>query len=406
MDYQQLLTANFLRYTAIASQSDAAITTLPTSQGQLKLGQLLCDELKALGLCAIHQDENGCVTAFLPGNRSGAAAIGFCSHLDTVDVSLSPEIKPQLIHYTGGDVVLNAKQNIVMQLAEHPELNAYQGMDILFSDGTSVLGADNKAAMANIMAALTIVVTENRPHGDIYIAFVPDEEIGLRGSKVLDLKRFKPDYAYTIDSCALGEVVYETFNAGSVTYHIQGVTAHPMSAKDQLVNPLLVAHDLIALFDRQQTPEHTALKEGYWWFNGIQADALNCTLQMHIRDFDKVNYQKRRDFVATAVAQIRKLHPRALIDYTIEDVYENIANNVDVNAAPIAKLYAALDSLGIEAKTYAMRGGTDGSCLSARGIITPNYFTGAHNFHSRYEFLPLPSFEKALQVTLQLIATA
>lgn len=394
-----------MRYTAISSQSDASKTEVPSSPGQITLGKLLCKELTELGLEQVAQDEHGIVTARLKGNRP-APAIGFVSHLDTVDVSLSPDIHPQIISYQGGDVTLNEKEHIVMPLAEHPELNAYVGQEILFSDGTSVLGADNKSAMANIMTALAIVQQEQRPHGDIYIAFVPDEEIGLRGSKLLNLESFKPDYAYTIDSCALGEVVYETFNAGSVTYQIQGVTAHPMSAKGQLVNPILIAHDLIALFDRLQTPEHTADKEGYWWFQGISGDALNCTVQMHIRDFDKANYQRRRAFAQEAAAKMQAQYPRAKISCVISDTYENIANNVSKSDAPIAKLYAALQALGIEAKTYAMRGGTDGSCLSARGIVTPNYFTGAHNFHSRFEFLPLQSFEKSLQVTLKLIETA
>ncbi len=405
MNYQDFLVEHFLRYAAIASQSIAGTGVIPSSEGQWTLGRLLCDELKALGLINIDQDEHGVVTALLPGTRP-AAKLGFCSHLDTVNVSLSPEVKPQIIDYQGGDVVLNAKEHIVMSAAEHPELKAYQGQKIIFSDGTSVLGADNKAAMANIMAALQIIVEEQRPHGDLYVAFVPDEEIGLCGSKVLDLNKFKPDYAYTIDSCALGEVVYETFNAGSVYFEIEGVTAHPMSAKDNLVNPILVAHDLISLFDRLQTPEHTAEKDGYWWFNAVKADALTCSLTMHIRDFDKANYLKRKEFTQQAVEQVKRLHPKAKITVRFEDVYENIANNASPADAPIAKLYQALSALGIEARTYAMRGGTDGSCLSARGIVTPNYFTGAHNFHSRFEFLPLESFEKSLQVTLKLIELA
>ncbi len=405
MNYQDLLVEHFLRYSAIPSQSDATVNTLPTSEGQLELGRLLCTELRQLGLEEVEQDSNGVVTAKLAGTRSGNA-IGFCSHLDTVDVSLSPRIRAQLIDYQGGDVILNVKENIVMPASEHPELEAYKGQRIFFSDGTSVLGADNKAAMANIMTALHIVQQEKREHADIYIAFVPDEEIGLRGSKVLDLNKFRPDYAYTIDSCALGEVVYETFNAATVTIDIQGVTAHPMSSKGVLVNPILVAHDLMAMFDRRQTPECTAGKDGYWWFTGITGDALNCRVSMHIRDFDKDNYQKRKQYIKDCIDKLQALHPRAVIKLQIEDVYENIANNVSADDAPIARLYAALDSLGIKARTYAMRGGTDGSCLSARGIVTPNYFTGAHNFHSRFEFLPLESFEKSLQVTLKLIETA
>ena len=404
MQYRDALVERFLRYVAISSQSDDRVSAVPSTEGQWELGRLLVQELKDLGLEDVTQDEHGIVTGLLKGNRTGPA-IGFVSHLDTVDVALSPVIHPQIIDYQGGDVLLNAEQGIVMPLAAHPELKSYTGQKIIFTDGTSVLGADNKAAMANIMTALSIIVEEGRPHPDLYIAFVPDEEIGLKGSKLLNLERFKVDYAYTIDSCALGEVVYETFNAGSVFIDITGVTAHPMSSKGVLVNPILVAHDLIALFDRKETPECTDGKDGYWWFKGIHANDLKCSLTLHIRDFDKARYQYRKAYVQECVDKVCALHPRAVIKVRFEDVYENISNNVRADAAPIAKLYAALESLGIEAHTYAMRGGTDGSALSARGIVTPNYFTGAHNFHSLYEFLPLPSFERSLEVTLKLIET-
>ena len=292
MQYRDALVERFLRYVAISSQSDDRVSAVPSTEGQWELGRLLVQELKDLGLEDVTQDEHGIVTGLLKGNRTGPA-IGFVSHLDTVDVALSPVIHPQIIDYQGGDVLLNAEQGIVMPLAAHPELKSYTGQKIIFTDGTSVLGADNKAAMANIMTALSIIVEEGRPHPDLYIAFVPDEEIGLKGSKLLNLERFKVDYAYTIDSCALGEVVYETFNAGSVFIDITGVTAHPMSSKGVLVNPILVAHDLIALFDRKETPECTDGKDGYWWFKGIHANDLKCSLTLHIRDFDKARYQYR-----------------------------------------------------------------------------------------------------------------
>lgn len=403
--FQEELKARFLRYAAVPSQSKAGTGAVPSSEGQITLGRLLMQELADLGLQNIEQDEHGIVTAFLPGTTAGST-VGFCAHLDTVDVSLSPEVHPQVIEYQGGDVVLNAEKNIVMKESEHPELAAYKGQQIIFSDGTSVLGADNKAAIANVMTALATIVKEQRPHTDLYIAFVPDEEIGLCGSKLLNLDKFKPDYAYTIDSCALGEVVYQTFNAGSVFINITGVTAHPMSAKGVLVNPLLVAHDFMNMFDRAETPECTDGMDGYWWFNGCTADALNCALTMHIRDFDKAHYQWRKEVVRENIEKLKAMHPKAVIEVRFEDVYENISNNVKPDDAPIAKIYESMAELGIEPKTYAMRGGTDGSCLSARGIVTPNYFTGAHNFHSRDEFWPLESGEKSVMLTLKLIEKA
>lgn len=406
MELKDDLVERFIRYVKIESQSDAAAKEVPTSQGQWEYARLLQDELKALGFEDIKLNEHCILTARLKGNCK-ADTIGFVSHLDTVDVALSPKVNPQIIEYKGGDVLLNKEQGISIKLSEHPELSDYVGQKIIFSDGTSVLGADNKAAGANIMAAFAYLKAHPEVrHGDIIVAFVPDEEIGLRGSKLLDLHDFNPDYAYTIDCCAVGEIVYETFNAGSARLSIEGVSAHPMSAKGVLVNPLLVAHDFIAMFDRNQTPECTDKKDGYWWFVGIKSDPMFCTLDINIRDFDKANYQKRKDYILECVDKLKNMHPRAKIDITIEDVYENISNNVTAEDKPIAMLYKACDELGIKPNTIAMRGGTDGSALSAKGLVTPNYFTGGLNFHSYAEFLPIDALEKSCRMTLKLIELA
>lgn len=406
MELKNDLVERFIRYVKISSQSNAAGTKVPTSEGQWEYARLLQGELADLGFEDIKLNEHCILTARLKGNCK-ADAIGFVSHLDTVDVALSPVVKPQIIEYKGGDVVLNEKEGISIKLSEHPELNAYVGQKIIFSDGTSVLGADNKAAGANIMSAFAYLKEHPEvKHGDIFVAFVPDEEIGLRGSKLLDLKDFNPDYAYTIDCCAVGEIVYETFNAGAAQLKIEGVSAHPMSAKGVLVNPLLVAHDFVSMFDRNQTPECTDKKDGYWWFVGIKSDPLFCTLDIHIRDFDKANYQKRKEYILACVDKLKEMYPRAKIDIKIEDVYENISNNVTPSDKPIAMLYKACDELGITPNTIAMRGGTDGSALSAKGLVTPNYFTGGHNFHSYAEFLPIDALEKSCRMTLKLIELA
>ena len=406
MELKNDLVERFIRYVKISSQSNAAGTKVPTSEGQWEYARLLQGELADLGFEDIKLNEHCILTARLKGNCK-ADAIGFVSHLDTVDVALSPVVKPQIIEYKGGDVVLNEKEGISIKLSEHPELNAYVGQKIIFSDGTSVLGADNKAAGANIMSAFAYLKEHPEvKHGDIFVAFVPDEEIGLRGSKLLDLKDFNPDYAYTIDCCAVGEIVYETFNAGAAQLKIEGVSAHPMSAKGVLVNPLLVAHDFVSMFDRNQTPECTDKKDGYWWFVGIKSDPMFCTLDIHIRDFDKANYQKRKEYILACVDKLKEMYPRAKIDIKIEDVYENISNNVTPSDKPIAMLYKACDELEITPNTIAMRGGTDGSALSAKGLVTPNYFTGGHNFHSYAEFLPIDALEKSCRMTLKLIELA
>ena len=403
MPYVKELQERFLRYIAVSSESDPKVGVVPSSEGQRDLAKLLQEELHEMGLVDIELNEHAILTARLPGNVANVPTIGFVCHLDTVPVNLSPDVKAQVLHYEGGDVCLNADKDIWIRLSEHPELAAYAGQDIVFTDGTSVLGADNKAAIANVMTMLSIMTREARAHGDIRVAFVPDEEIGLCGSKLMDLEKFKVDFAYTIDCCALGEVVYETFNAGSVFIDIKGVTAHPMSAKGVLVNPLLVATDLINRFDRQQTPECTEGKEGYWWFTDCKANASACHLKMNIRDFDRKNYEARKAYVLEAVEAIRTQYPRAKIDVKLVDVYNNIVDSLGDDRWPIDLIYQAADLIGVKPNTIAMRGGTDGSALSVKGLVTPNYFTGAHNFHSYAEFLPLPSLHKSLEMTLTIL---
>lgn len=403
MPYVKELQERFLRYIAVSSESDPKVGVVPSSEGQRDLAKLLQEELHEMGLVDIELNEHAILTARLPGNVANVPTIGFVCHLDTVPVNLSPDVKAQVLHYEGGDVCLNADKDIWIRLSEHPELAAYAGQDIVFTDGTSVLGADNKAAIANVMTMLSIMTREAHAHGDIRVAFVPDEEIGLCGSKLMDLEKFKVDFAYTIDCCALGEVVYETFNAGSVFIDIKGVTAHPMSAKGVLVNPLLVATDLINRFDRQQTPECTEGKEGYWWFTDCEANASACHLKMNIRDFDRKNYEARKAYVLEAVEAIRTQYPRAKIDVKLVDVYNNIVDSLGDDRWPIDLIYQAADLIGVKPNTIAMRGGTDGSALSVKGLLTPNYFTGAHNFHSYAEFLPLPSLHKSLEMTLTIL---
>lgn len=405
-EHAEELTERFLRYVAVPSESNASVGVVPSTEGQRELARLLESELQAMGLEEIEIDEHSILTAKLPGNVPGAPSIGFVAHLDTVPVSLSPEVHPQVLHYEGGDVCLNAEKDIWLRLSEHPELAEYAGQDIVFTDGTSVLGADNKAAIANVMTMLHVLSSGDRPHGEIRVAFVPDEEIGLCGSKLMDLNKFKVDFAYTIDCCAVGELVYETFNAGSVRFDIEGVTAHPMSAKGVLVNPLLVATDIINCFDRKQTPEETDGKEGYWWFTGMESNSSRCTLHMNIRDFNKECYEARKKYVLDVVDFMRIRHKRAKINVTITDVYGNIVESLGEDRAPIDLMYEAAHEIGVEPKTIAMRGGTDGSALSAKGLVTPNYFTGGLNFHSNAEFLPIPSLCKSLEMTLKILELA
>ncbi|MFU9137368.1 peptidase T [Erwinia tasmaniensis] len=399
------LTTRFYRYLAVTSQSNAAATTLPSTPGQHDMAQLLASELRTMGLRDVVIDEFATVTAVKPGNCPSAPRIGFITHIDTVDVGLSPHIHPQTLRYEGNDLCLNAAQDIWLRREEHPEIEAYLGQEIIFSDGTSVLGADNKAAVTVVMTLMENL--QDAPHGDIVVAFVPDEEIGLRGAKALDLeRRFNVDFAWTIDCCELGEVVCENFNAASAELLFTGVTAHPMSGKGVLVNPLLMALDYIGHFDRQQTPEHTEGREGYVWFNEMNANASEARVKASIRDFDLHSFEQRKQQMAEVAALISAQYPTGEVSLNISDTYSNISNAIGEDRRAIDLLLTALEQLDIPPKITPMRGGTDGAALSAKGLLTPNFFTGAHNFHSKFEFLPIPSFVKSYLVAEKLCLLA
>ena len=402
-DIKKFQIDSFFKYVKIPSQSKGGSNTIPSSEGQMKLAGILADDLKTLGLKNFVLNDNAIVTALLPKNKDNVHSIGFVAHLDTVDIGLDGNVNPQILNFKCDDFYLNKEKNIIFKVSEHNEINNYIGEDIIFSDGTSVLGADNKAAIATIMSALKYIIENNIEHGDIYIAFVPDEEIGLLGSKELDLNVFKPDFAYTIDSCEIGEIVYETFNAATAIINIEGVTAHPMSAKNVLVNPILIAIDIANEFDRKETPECTEKKEGYIWVQGISGNQRNASLRLSIRDHNKTLYENKKSKVREAVEKYQKLNPRANIELNFQDVYSNISDSIKDDRFAIDVMYEAMKNLSIEPKTLSMRGGTDGSVLSSKGLLTPNYFTGAHNFHSIYEFLPISSFYKSLQTTIEII---
>jgi tripeptide aminopeptidase len=281
-------------------------------------------------------------------------------------------------------------------VADHPEIESWRGGDVIVSDGTSVLGADNKAAITVIMTLLARF-EDDTPTGDIVVAFVPDEEIGLRGAKALDLARFPCDFAYTIDCCEEGEVVVENFNAASAEIVFTGVSAHPMSAKGVLVNPLLMAIDFISYFDRRDTPEHTAGREGYFWFRDLSASDSEARLKVMIRDFDRNSFEERKKRIGEVAALVAAQYPTGAVRSSVLDTYDNIGDHLSADSRAADLLFSALDELGIKKKIVPMRGGTDGAALSARGIPTPNFFTGAYNFHSRFEFLPVSAFVKSYE---------
>ena len=399
---QTNLLNRFLKYSSIPSQSKEGVAEVPSTLGQFILAKELKKELEEMGLDSINLSSYGVLTARLKGNGD-YPKIGWICHLDTADISLSEVVHPILVeNYLEEEIKQKNGKRITTET--NPELKKHIGKDILFSDGTSVLGADDKAAISIVMEAISIIIENSLEHGDIYLAFTPDEEVGLKGAKALDLSLFPVDWAYTIDCQEKGEVVWETFNAGKATVRIEGVSAHPMSSKGVLVNPILVTTDIISLLPEKQRPEKTEGKEGFIWFKGIKGDSSNAELSILIRDHDKEKYEDKKRVIEEAVKVARSNNPRAKLTLEIEDTYSNLIESMnDKNRIAVNNLKAALKINGIEEKPMAMRGGTDGSFISTKGIFVPNYFTGASNFHSTSEFWPLEDGEASLKVTLSLM---
>ena len=399
---QTNLLNRFLKYSSIPSQSKEGVAEVPSTLGQFILVKELKKELEEMGLDNINLSSYGVLTARLKGNGD-YPKIGWICHLDTADISLSEVVHPILVeNYLEEEIKQKNGKRITTET--NPELKKHIGKDILFSDGTSVLGADDKAAISIVMEAISIIMENSLEHGDIYLAFTPDEEVGLKGAKALDLSLFPVDWAYTIDCQEKGEVVWETFNAGKATVRIEGVSAHPMSSKGVLVNPILVATDIISLLPEKQRPEKTEGKEGFIWVKGIKGDSSNTELSILIRDHDKEKYEEKKRVIEEAVKVARSNNPRAKLTLEIEDTYSNLIESMnDKNRIAVDNLKTALKINGIEEKPMAMRGGTDGSFISTKGIFVPNYFTGASNFHSTSEFWPLEDGEASLKVTLSLM---
>ena len=399
---QTNLLNRFLKYSSIPSQSKEGVAEVPSTLGQFILAKELKKELEEMGLDSINLSSYGVLTARLKGNGD-YPKIGWICHLDTADISLSEVVHPILVeNYQGEEIKQKNGKRITTET--NPELKKHIGKDILFSDGTSVLGADDKAAISIVMEAISIIIENSLEHGDIYLAFTPDEEVGLKGAKALDLSLFPVDWAYTIDCQEKGEVVWETFHAGKATVRSEGVSAHPMSSKGVLVNPILVATDIISLLPEKQRPEKTEGKEGFIWVKGIKGDSSNAELSILIRDHDKEKYEEKKRVIEEAVKVARSNNPRAKLTLEIEDTYSNLIESMnDKNRIAVDNLKTALKINGIEEKPMAMRGGTDGSFISTKGIFVPNYFTGASNFHSTSEFWPLEDGEASLKVTLSLM---
>ncbi|MGG0901631.1 peptidase T [Bacillus subtilis] len=394
----------FTTYVKVDTQSDESVDTCPSTPGQLTLGNMLVDELKSIGMQDAAIDENGYVMATLPSNtEKDVPTIGFLAHVDTATDFTGKNVNPQIIEsYDGKDIVLNKQLQVTLSPDQFPELSGYKGHTLITTDGTTLLGADNKAGIAEIMTAMDYLIKHPEiKHGAIRVAFTPDEEIG-RGPHKFDVKRFNASFAYTVDGGPLGELEYESFNAAAAKITIKGNNVHPGTAKGKMINSAKIAMKLNSLLPADEAPEYTEGYEGFYHLLSIQGDVEETKLHYIIRDFDKENFQNRKETMKRAVEELQNEYGQDRILLDMNDQYYNMREKIEpvIEIVNIAK--QAMENLGIEPKISPIRGGTDGSQLSYMGLPTPNIFTGGENFHGKFEYISVDNMVKAVNVIVEI----
>ena len=393
----------FLRYVAVETTSDENSETQPSAMREVDLLRMLRDELRQMGIEA-DLDEFGYVMATIPSNvNKDIPAIGFIAHVDTAPDASGRDIHPQIIpNYDGEDIVLNQEKNIVLRTAEFPEMRQYKGQTMITTDGTTLLGADDKAGVAEIMYAAQYMIEHPEfKHGEIKIGFTPDEEIG-RGVVKFDVKKFGARYAYTMDGGEIGELEYENFNAAGAKIHIQGSNIHPGYGKDKMVNSMLIAMELDAMLPVEQRPRFTQGYEGFFHLTGINGTVEETTMSYIIRDHDRAKFEEKKALM-TSIAEFLNKKYGNVVELELKHQYYNMRQEVEPHFFIVEKAIKAMEMAGVKPKVQPIRGGTDGANLSFMGLPCPNIFAGGHNFHGKLEYVPLESMEKASQVILNII---
>lgn len=395
----------FLKYVSIDTQSDENSETCPSTEKQLVLLRLLHNELIALGLSDVSMDENGYVMGTLPANNGKSGpAIGFVAHVDTSPDMPGNNIKPRIVeNYDGGDILLNQELNLVLSPNDFPEMKHYKGQSLIVTDGTTLLGADDKAGITEIITAVEYLVKHPEiKHGPIKIGFTPDEEIG-RGVDHFDVKKFGADWAYTMDGGEIGELEFENFNAASAKVAIQGRNIHPGYAKGKMQNALLMAMEFNALLPVFDRPEFTQDYEGFFHLVKSEGSVEKASLQYIVRDHDRTLFEKRKETMQQCTDFMNARYGEGCFTLELKDQYYNMREKVEPEYHIVETARKAMVALGIEPHIKPIRGGTDGSRLSYMGLPCPNIFAGGHNFHGKFEFVPLESMEKATQVILKIV---
>ncbi|WP_163971499.1 peptidase T [Oceanobacillus halotolerans] len=401
---KQEIIERFTKYVKVDTQSDGTSDTTPSTPGQFELANLLVEELKSIGMKDVSVDEHAYVMATLPANTDkDVPTIGFMAHLDTATDFTGKNVNPQVVeNFDGNDLTLNDKLNVVLRANDFPELPTYKGHTLITTDGTTLLGADNKAGIAEIMTAMAYLI--NHPeikHGTIRVAFTPDEEIG-RGPHKFDVNRFNATYAYTVDGGPLGELQYESFNAAAARIIFKGNSVHPGTAKNKMVNAGKMAAEFIEKLPKNEAPETTENYEGFYHLVSVNGNVEKTEASYIIRDFDRENFEKRKETIKQFVNEMKKAYGEDAVELEMADQYYNMREKIEpvMEIVDIAK--EAMESLQINPIIEPVRGGTDGSQLSYKGLPTPNIFTGGENFHGKFEYISVDNMEKATNVIIEI----
>ena len=398
------VTSRLLKYVKINTISDPKSETLPSTQIQFDLAKILVEDLKEIGVKDASLDENCYVMGSIPGNAKNAPAIGLIAHMDTSPEFSGENVKPQIIEdYDGNDIVLNKDLNIVMKVSDFPYLADFKGHTLITTDGTTLLGADNKAGIAEIMeVAKYFIDNPDVKHGDIKICFTPDEEVG-RGTEKFNLEKFGADFAYTLDGSFEGEIEYENFNAASAVVKIHGTNIHPGSAKHKMKNSLLIAMEFNALLPVFDVPQYTEGYEGFYHLDEAGGTVELTTLEYIIRDHDMEKFTARKEFMTKAAAFINEKYGEGTAEIEIKDSYFNMREHILPVMHIVDSAVAAMEKTGVKPIVKAIRGGTDGAALSYKGLPTPNIFTGGFNYHGRYEAVSVQSMNKAVATVIEIL---
>ena len=391
----------FLRYVRFDTTSDEFSETCPSTSKQKVLGQALVEEMLSMGIADARMDENGYVYGTVPGDPN-LPTIGLIAHMDTAPDASGANIRAKVIPYEGGDILLNGEKGIYLREADYESLKRNKGKHLIVTDGTTLLGADDKAGVAEILTAAQTLLTEGGVHATLKIGFTPDEEIG-RGADRFDVAHFGADYAYTADGGTIGELEYENFNAASAKVTVHGLNIHPGSAKNKMVNSQYIAMEFQSLLPQAQKPEHTEDYEGFIHLTDMKGEVEESVLRYIVRDHDKILFEEKKQLMTATAEYLNRKYGDGTVELELKDSYYNMREKIEPHMEIVDRAKRAMAAVGMEPRTVPVRGGTDGARLSYQGLLCPNLCTGGENYHGRFEYIPVEDMEKCVAMLVALL---